>query len=86
MAHNARDQNDRPTEEAALSARLRRLGEQLGSIVSNSSRRLLPSLRMTRIELGDALANGDVELFDREEAPVAQPRQYESLNNCDCSR
>jgi hypothetical protein len=74
MAHNARDQNDRPTEEAALSARLRRLGEQLdsqrGGIVSNSSRRLLPSLRMTRIELGDALVNGDVELFDREEAPL----------------
>jgi hypothetical protein len=81
MAHNARDQNDRLTEEAALSARLRRLGEQLGSIVSNSSRPLLPSLRMTRIELGDALANGDVELFDREEAPVVQPRQYESLND-----
>jgi hypothetical protein len=59
MAHNARDQNDRPTEEAALSARLRRLGEQLGSIVSNSSRRLLASLRMTRIELGDALTNGE---------------------------
>lgn len=31
MAQNARDPNDRATEEAALSARLRRLGEQLDS-------------------------------------------------------
>lgn len=29
MARNARDHDDRPTEEAALSARLRRLGEQI---------------------------------------------------------
>ena len=34
-----------------------------------------------RIELGDALADGDVELIKREEAPVAQPRQHESLND-----
>lgn len=41
MADNARDHDDRPSEEAALSARLRRLGEQLdnqrGSRPSNSA-------------------------------------------------
>ena len=51
------------------------------SIVSNSSRRLLPSLRMTGVEIGDAFTDRGVEFVEREEAPIAQPCQHESLDD-----
>ena len=47
MAHNARDPHDRPPEEAALSARLRRLGEQLDSQRGGRSSDSAPAARMT---------------------------------------
>jgi ATP synthase protein I len=47
MAHNARDQDDRPTEEAALSARLRRLGEQLDSQRGGRSSDAAPGAQST---------------------------------------
>ena len=47
MAHNARDQHDRPPEEAALSARLRRLGEQLDSQRGGRSSDSAPAARTT---------------------------------------
>ena len=47
MADNARDQDDRPTEEAALSARLRRLGEQLDSQRGGRSSDAAPGAQST---------------------------------------
>jgi ATP synthase protein I len=47
MAHNARDPDDRPTEEAALSARLRRLGEQLDSQRGGRSSDAAPAAQTT---------------------------------------
>jgi ATP synthase protein I len=54
MAHNARDQDDRPTEEAALSARLRRLGEQLDSQRGGRSSDAAPAARSTTNSSGFA--------------------------------
>jgi ATP synthase protein I len=47
MAHNARDQDSRPTEEAALTARLRRLGEQIDSQRGSRSSEAAPAAQTT---------------------------------------
>jgi ATP synthase protein I len=47
MARNARDQDDRPTEEAALTARLKRLGEQLDGQKNGRPSKSEPAARST---------------------------------------
>jgi len=52
------------------------------SIVSNSSRRLLPSFRMIfALSSATHLADGDIKFAKLEESLVAPPRHHESLND-----
>jgi hypothetical protein len=49
--------------------------------VSKNSRRLAPSLRQAGVEFVDQSADGDVQLGEREEADIAQPRQNPPLDD-----
>ena len=55
------------------------------SIVSNSSAPALAELAHDLgIEFGHALPDRGIEIVEREEAPVPQPRQHEALDNLHC--